>query len=281
MERTDGTILRFTSHDQELEVDEDGDVDTETFVPAGGFNGTAIQREAGLQVQNLDLLGVLSSSYVTEDDLRAGMYRNAQVTRLLVDWRISWAGVIETQTFWIGDVKYNGELWVAELSSQPMWLHQKVGRVHSRICDIRDHGNARCGFDNTTSPYTVLSVPVDDGTQDADEPRRIFQGTVGGIPSSDNGVDVVDDFYKHGKVVWSTGANADAGIVSEIKEYTHATRLIELTLPTPFAIDDTDVFTIIVGCDRLPGTCKDKFDNRINFKGFEYMPGSDKVLRTP
>lgn len=35
------------------------------------------------------------------------------------------------------------------------------------------------------------------------------------------------------------------------------------------------------GCDRQLGTCRDRFDNVVNFRGFPHIPGSDFVLRYP
>jgi len=41
-----------------------------------------------------------------------------------------------------------------------------------------------------------------------------------------------------------------------------------------------DVFTIYPGCQkRLQQDCITKFSNGINFGGFPYLPGIDKMLR--
>ena len=40
-----------------------------------------------------------------------------------------------------------------------------------------------------------------------------------------------------------------------------------------------DGFIIRAGCDKQFATCKAKFANGVNFRGFPYMPGDDTILR--
>ena len=36
-----------------------------------------------------------------------------------------------------------------------------------------------------------------------------------------------------------------------------------------------DAFTIVAGCDKRFATCKAKFANPLNFRGFPHLPGND------
>jgi uncharacterized phage protein (TIGR02218 family) len=65
----------------------------------------------------------------------------------------------------------------------------------------------------------------------------------------------------------------------EIKR--HGTSGIELWQPMSEAIAPGDAATLTAGCDKQLGTCKAKFANVVNFRGFPYMPGNDAVLATP
>jgi len=76
-----GRILGFTDHDQSLEFD------GVAFEASSGFTGTEIQSSLGLNVDNLDVKGALSSGRLTEMDLEAGRYDNATVEIWLVNWR--------------------------------------------------------------------------------------------------------------------------------------------------------------------------------------------------
>jgi uncharacterized phage protein (TIGR02218 family) len=47
------------------------------------------------------------------------------------------------------------------------------------------------------------------------------------------------------------------------------------------AIAIGDAFIVTAGCDKQFGTCKAKFANAVNFRGFPYMPGNDAVTSYP
>jgi uncharacterized phage protein (TIGR02218 family) len=42
-----------------------------------------------------------------------------------------------------------------------------------------------------------------------------------------------------------------------------------------------DGFTVTRGCDKQFATCRDRFANAVNFRGFPYMPGNDAVMALP
>jgi len=43
----------------------------------------------------------------------------------------------------------------------------------------------------------------------------------------------------------------------------------------------SDTFTITAGCDKTFPTCKAKFANQINFRGFPHMPGNKFLMAFP
>jgi uncharacterized phage protein (TIGR02218 family) len=44
------------------------------------------------------------------------------------------------------------------------------------------------------------------------------------------------------------------------------------------AIAAGDTFTVTAGCDKRFSTCRERFDNALNFRGFPHMPGNDFAL---
>ncbi len=56
---------------------------------------------------------------------------------------------------------------------------------------------------------------------------------------------------------------------------------IELWLSMSEAVAPGDAFAITAGCDKQFATCKAKFANAINFRGFPYMIGNDAVMSYP
>jgi uncharacterized phage protein (TIGR02218 family) len=55
---------------------------------------------------------------------------------------------------------------------------------------------------------------------------------------------------------------------------------IELWQPMSETVAVADAFAIAAGCDKQFATCKAKFANAANFRGFPYMPGNDAVVST-
>jgi len=257
IERTDGTIFRFTDHDKELTVDGDA------YAPTGGFSASAIQAGANLQDQNRELLGVLDAAAITHDDLRAGLYREAKVTQMLVDWRYPWAGAITTMVYWLAEIRFSGEQWEARVEGLTRWLNPKVGDLYSRTCQ-HVVGDSRCGV--TLSSYKESGTVAAITTQ-----RRVF--TVSGLTKADG-------YFTFGLLTWTSGSND--GLEHEVKLHdVGGSTAITLQLPTPYDIGVADGFDISAGCDKLQATCKDKFSNLDNFGGFPFIPGNDRMLQSP
>ena len=42
-----------------------------------------------------------------------------------------------------------------------------------------------------------------------------------------------------------------------------------------------DAFAVTAGCDKRFATCRDRFANAANFRGFPHIPGNDFVLSYP
>lgn len=266
--RQDGTTFRFSSHDRKLTVD------GETYTPVAGVDGSAKRKESALKQHDVEFRGVISATAITSSDLRAGRYRDAVVTEKIVDWRYPFAGPIATSIYWIGDVRFTGEVWEAEVAGLSRWLQHKVGSVYTRVCDAV-LGDARCKFNLAGTiagglPATVSGVGVL-GTVDG-EKRRIVRADPATLSAAYTAA-----HFLHGKLTWTAGANV--GLIGDVRLYTAATREIELQLPFPFEITTSDVFTITVGCNKLRSTCISTFSNLVNFRGDPFLPGTDKVLR--
>lgn len=83
-------------------------------------------------------------------------------------------------------------------------------------------------------------------------------------------------FFDFGVITMTSGVNA--GLSMEVKSYVPG----QVTLLLPFgkglcAIGDS--YTMHAGCDKLPATCKTRFFNKLNYRGFEFMPGNDKLVQ--
>lgn len=88
-----------------------------------------------------------------------------------------------------------------------------------------------------------------------------------------------DQFFRDGTVLWTTGPNI--GRVFPIADYRSSDRKIVLLTPTPFDIVAGHRAIIIVGCDGLIGTCRDKFNNLANFGGDAFAPSAQSIVAPP
>ncbi len=52
-------------------------------------------------------------------------------------------------------------------------------------------------------------------------------------------------------------------------------------MPLPFTPAIGDDVYIFPGCDKRLATCRDKFDNVRNFRGFPHIPGNDAMTQYP
>ncbi len=79
-------------------------------------------------------------------------------------------------------------------------------------------------------------------------------------------------------MTWTSGANA--GSVGEVKFHRRSGTaiLIELWQDMAKAVTAGDDFLIRAGCDKQLSTCRAKFDNVVNYRGFPHIPGDDFVL---
>jgi len=257
--RTDGVKLGFTDHDRDLVFD------GTTFEADSGFTASEIASSVGLSVDNMEAEGALQSGHLNEADLARGLYDNAVVEV----WRVNWADVSErvlVRQGNLGEVTTSDGAFVAEIRGLAHALGQQQGRVYQGQCDA-DLGDARCTVD--------LDLAAFKGSGAVASAVSGTSFTASGLGGFDSG------WFARGFLTWDTGGNA--GQKMEVKRHTSAGGVVTIGLwQTPAAaIAASDAFTIRAGCDKQFSTCRDKFDNVANFRGFPHIPGNDAVVRTP
>jgi uncharacterized phage protein (TIGR02218 family) len=93
--------------------------------------------------------------------------------------------------------------------------------------------------------------------------------------------DAASSDFTGGRLVFTGGANA--GRAMEVKRHAASggAVTIELWQAMSAAVAAGDGFTVTPGCDKRFATCRDRFANAANFRGFPHMPGNDAVLAAP
>ncbi|RUP11108.1 DUF2163 domain-containing protein [Hyphomicrobium sp.] len=252
IQRRDGTVLGFTDHDNAVSFD--GTI----YEAAAGFTASDITDSLGLAVDNLEVTGALSSATLTDDDLAAGRYDEARIAIYRVNWTDPGQRVL-MRSGSIGEVRRTGASFTAELRGLAHYLQQPTGRLLQQTCDA-DLGDSRCGVDLSSSAFRG------EGTIVAAISARRFK--VGGIDAFET------RFFSRGLFTFTSGASANLKI--EVKSHTKLRAAVEIELwqdaEGPPAIGDA--FTVTAGCDKRFETCKARFRNTINFRGFPSMPGN-------
>ncbi|MBX3575847.1 MAG: DUF2163 domain-containing protein [Rhizobiaceae bacterium] len=251
--RKDGTVVGFTDHDRALVVG------GTNFEPASGFTGTEARDTLGLANDTVDVEGALSSDTIHEADVAAGLYDGATVETLLVNWTDPTEfALIRTGT--IGRIVRSDHRFVAEIGSLAGALDRPAGRYVRRTCDA-ELGDARCGF------ALAVGAFVGTGTVTAvTGPGAIHASGLGGYATG---------WFSFGTIAWTGGVNAGrtARVLQHAKKGSDVTLALwpgNWTAPEP-----GDNFTVKAGCDKSFATCKAKFDNALNFRGFPHLPGND------
>jgi uncharacterized phage protein (TIGR02218 family) len=255
--RKDGTNFFFTDHDRQIEFE--GNV----YLPSSQATTSAVQRQPNLNPNNLEVVGYITNDAITDTDLRLGLFRDADVIERMVDWRKPWAGALYTANWTIGEAKFTSETWEVQIRDLAYRLSQKVGRIADRGCQ-HELGDAIC---RVNIPSLTVAASI---TTVVESRRTFFTSIFAGVGNG---------YYNNGIITFTSGLNN--GVKRMIKDHTEADGKIELYTRTDKAVAVSDTFTLSPGCDYEKTTCIGRFANLVNFGGFSYIPGNDRMTETP
>jgi uncharacterized phage protein (TIGR02218 family) len=134
--RRDGREFFFTDHDRDLVFE------GEVYKASSGYSRTAIANDASLGVDNLDVEGVFDNEAITEQELRAGLFDQAEVRIFLVNWADPSMGALRMRRGWFGEVVLTEQgVFRTELRGLAQALSQRIGELYSPECraDLGDH----------------------------------------------------------------------------------------------------------------------------------------------
>jgi uncharacterized phage protein (TIGR02218 family) len=250
--RRDGVVMGFTDHDQALIID---DI---TYQAKTGFTPTAIINSSSLNVDNLDIEGMINHDEISEADIIAGLYDYAEVEMFCINYMDLSSGKIVMRFGWIGEVRFDGNNFVAELRGLTQKLSGVIGELYSPTCRA-NLGDDHCKVNITSSTVTGAISAVGSNNIIYDSARTEVTGT-----------------FTHGRLSFTSGANA--GLAFEVKS--HAAGQIKLMLPPPYAVEIGDTYSLTQGCDKRFNTCITRFNNAVNFRGEPHLIGLDRLLET-
>lgn len=254
--RADGVEMGFTDHDRPLSFE------GITFRPDTGLSAMALQQGTGLAVDNTEALGALSDAAITEADIEAGRYDGAELRVWLVNWAEPEARHLAFRGH-IGEIRRIDGAFRAEVRGLSDALNRPLGRVFQRPCTAV-LGDSACRFDLDTPGY------FHEGPVEAVEGARVFR-----LPAL---AGFAPGWFARGRLRMLDGPAA--GLAGAIKRdlSEDGARVIELWEPLRAAVAPGARLRLEAGCDKRMETCRLKFDNLLNFRGFPDIPEEDWVL---
>jgi len=255
VERADGLVLGFTDHDRVLAFD---GID---FRPETGVALRAFAFGTGLAVDGSEALGALSDAAITEADIRAGRWDGARVRLWLVDWALPARRVLRFRGS-LGEIRREGGAFTAELRGLSDALNRPLGRLYQARCPAA-LGDGACGVNLSAVTVTSTVAEVSGGRQVVLE----APGPTG--------------WFADGVLRVTTGAAAGLAAAIRADRVEGALRRVELWRGLDAELVAGDAVDLVAGCDKRLETCREKFNNIINFRGFPHVPGEDWLLTVP
>lgn len=251
--RTDGHVLGFTSCDKDVVVA------GVTYKADGAFQASAIQNRAALSTDNQEMIGMIDGAIISEADLRAGLYDHARVDVYVCNWADLTQGVMQLRRGWLGHIRLMGGKYQAELRGLHDLLQRPFGDVYAPECRYA-FGDTSCGINLAAQTATGSVTSMTDASRFTDSARSEADGV-----------------FAYGLLTWQTGANA--GLAMEVKQFAGKQFTLWLAMPNAIAVGDS--YSVYKGCDKRFATCQSVFNNAVNFGGFPYLPGVDRILNYP
>lgn len=249
--RLDGLVMGFTDHDQTLVLD---GIPCE---PLTGLNSSEATTTLGLSIAGGEVEGALSSQRISDTDIELGRYDGAVVENYLVNWNAPEQHML-LRRWSAGTISRSGGRFVMELKGAAAAFDAVRGRRVLRQCDAV-LGDQRCG------------VNVDD-------PRFFAVGTIthsGGAKLTVTGLNgFANGWFSQGVLTWTSGENTGRSV----RVLSHGGASLNLTEPPVLPVESGNTFRIVAGCDKSFATCKAKFANSTNFRGFPHLPGNDAAF---
>lgn len=264
IQRNDGALYCFTSHDQPLTLDLTPwgiDNSAAVFTHAQGLSASQFVTTAGFEVDNLEITALNDGELFNPDEVQAGLWKYAKWRCFRYRWDVApvtIANDVETLARgWFGEITMNTLTVKVELRGLAQLLQQPVGIVGQRDCRAR-LGDALCRVNLATYTHSLTVTSVTS--------KQVFTAT---------GATQAEDYFGEGLVTWLTGNNA--GLEMKVKAFAVGGQFT-LMLPSWLAIQVGDTFTAVAGCrKRAMEDCKTKFNNILNFQGEPHRPTVDQI----
>lgn len=136
--RTDGTILNFTDHDQDIIIS------GVTYHASNTYTRSALKYDSAINVDNMEIVGMLDNAFISDQDLANGLYDYAKVNMFLCNWRNLSQGIMKLRAGWLGEVTRTPTgVFKVEFRGLAQALTTQWGDLFSPLCR-HDLGDSKC-----------------------------------------------------------------------------------------------------------------------------------------
>jgi len=244
-------VLGFTDHDSALTL---GGILCE---PLTGLNSSEATTTLGLSIAGGEVEGALSSQRISDSDIELGSYDGAIVESYLINWNAPDQHML-LRRWTAGTISRSGGRFVMELKGAAAAFDAVCGRRVLRQCDAV-LGDKRCGVNTDDPRFSAIGSVINSGGVTL---------TVSGLEGFASG------WFTQGLLTWTSGENAGRSV----RILAHSGNSLNLTEQPVLPASAGDSFRIVAGCDKSFATCRAKFANGTNFRGFPHLPGNDAAF---
>jgi uncharacterized phage protein (TIGR02218 family) len=262
--RRDGMTLGLTSAAKKF------DFDGTTYYP--GFTPSDSTQSSGLDVENLEVTVIPGTTLLTQVELAAGLWDNAQFSIFDVNHQDLTQGQTPSRRGRTGEAQLNdNSMWTIEFRGLKQALQQSLGAVTSKTC-IAKLGDNRCKVNLIPHTFALTVTGVTS--------KQVFTASAATQAS---------EWFKEGSVEFTSGPNANPAYAQKVKVFESG--VFTLVIPMWFDITIGDTFNAITGCQKRHertsanpsgiSDCIAKFSNILNFQGEPHLGGLDGLTALP
>lgn len=250
IELKNGRKMGFTDVDRDVVFNET------LFKKSSGISPSAISYKSAMSVNNLEFEGIMTDEDFTEEDIRAGIFSGAFLRLFRCNYMKIEDGVEILMSGWIGDITVENTKFSFEVRGLGQIVQTNVGRTYMPSCDA-NLGDVRCGI--LIENFTVTG--------------KVEASNIGNIVVDSSRLEE-EGWFNYGLFTFTSGENK--GYSVEVKEFKNGR--FEFQLPFFKKIEEGDEYKVYAGCDKDVETCKAKYNNILNFRGFPSIPLPSVVL---
>lgn len=249
-----GTTYRFTNFETDLIWN------SNTYLK----NGLLIKRNGvkvntGIQVDSLNIT-INSQDYIMN---------GTNFFKLIANGGLDGASLELSRLFFTDPLSPVGSMWVfsGRVSDSSVTRFEAILQINSDIELLniqmpRNLYQPSCVHSVYNSGCTAVKNYVNSTVNNGSTAR-----TINATLAQANG------WFNEGIIEFTSGSNN--GVTRTIKS--HATNVLTLALALPNTPQVGDTFRLLAGCGRNMTTCKDKFNNLANYRGYPFIPSQDSI----